>query len=64
VSANHLAVGVEAGAPWVMDLSSTNGSWVDQDGRGPVRLEAMSRLALSPGATIRMGQRRFTVTAR
>ena len=64
VSANHLALGVDAGAPWVMDLSSTNGSWVEQDGRGPVRLEAMSRLPLSPGATVRMGQRTITVTAR
>ncbi|RYC11060.1 RDD family protein [Nocardioides zhouii] len=64
VSANHLALGIDHGAPWVMDLNSTNGSWVDQDGRGPVRLEAMSRLSLSPGATIRLGQRTVTVTAR
>lgn len=64
VSANHLALGLDGGAPWVMDLNSTNGSWVEQDGRAPVKLEAMSRLALSPGAVVRMGQRRITVSAR
>ncbi len=64
VSANHLALGLDNGAPWVMDLNSTNGSWVEQEGRGPVKLESMSKLALSPGATVRMGQRRITVTAR
>ena len=64
VSANHLALGLDGSTPWVMDLNSTNGSWVEQDGRGPVKLESMSRLTLSPGATVRMGQRRITVTAR
>ena len=64
ISANHLALGVDDGAPWVMDLSSTNGSWVEQDGRGQVRLDGMRRTPVSPGAVIKLGHRTITVTAR
>ncbi|MCF6378468.1 RDD family protein [Nocardioides KLBMP 9356] len=64
VSANHLALGVDGGAPWVMDLSSTNGSWLEQDGRAPVRLEGMRRTPASPGAVIKLGRRTVTVQAR
>jgi uncharacterized RDD family membrane protein YckC len=64
ISANHLALGVDDGAPWVMDLSSTNGSWVEQDGRGPVRLDGMRRTPVSPGAVVKLGHRTITVTAR
>lgn len=64
ISANHLALGVDNGSPWVMDLSSTNGSWVEQDGRGPVRLDGMRRTPVSPGAVVKIGHRTVTVTAR
>lgn len=63
VSANHLALGLEPSGPWVMDLRSTNGSWIEQDGRPAQRLEPMQRLPLSPGAVVRAGERRITVTA-
>ncbi len=64
ISANHLALGVDNGLPWVMDLSSTNGSWVEQDGRLPVQLDGMRRTPVSPGAVIKLGHRTVTVTAR
>lgn len=63
VSANHLAVGVDPSGPWVMDLRSTNGSWVEQDGTPPQRLEPMARVPVSPGAVVRLGKRQMSVTA-
>ena len=63
VSANHLAVGLDAAGPWVMDLRSTNGSWVEQGGDGARRLEPMAKVAVSPGAVVRTGKRRMTVVA-
>ena len=63
VSANHLAIGLDAAGPWVMDLRSTNGSWVEQGGDGARRLEPMAKVAVSPGAVVRTGKRRMTVVA-
>lgn len=61
VSANHVALGLGPTGPWVMDLRSTNGSSVQQDGRAPVRLEPMTKVGLAPGAVVKIGQRTLTV---
>jgi uncharacterized RDD family membrane protein YckC len=63
VSANHLAVGLGPTGPWVMDLRSTNGSSVEQDGAPVQRLAPMTRVAVSPGAVVTVGKRRMTVVA-
>lgn len=63
VSANHLAVGVGPTGPWVMDLRSTNGSSVEQDGAPGQRLAPMTRVPVSPGAVVTVGKRRMTVVA-
>ena len=61
VSANHVAVGVDQDGPWVMDLRSSNGSWLQQGGAAEQRLEPMQRVALSAGAVLRVGKCRMTV---
>ncbi len=61
VSANHLAVGLGPAGPWAMDLDSTNGSSVQQDGGPTTILNPLVRVPLSPGALVRMGQRSFSV---
>lgn len=63
VSANHLAVGLGPTGPWVMDLRSTNGSSVEQDGAPGSRLAPMVRVPVSPGAVVTLGKRRMTVVA-
>lgn len=63
VSANHLAVGLGPTGPWVMDLRSTNGSSVEQDGAPRQRLTPMTRVPVSPGAVVTVGKRRLTVVA-
>lgn len=63
VSANHLAVGLGPTGPWVMDLRSTNGSSVEQDGAPVQRLAPMARVSVSPGAVVTVGKRRMTVVA-
>jgi hypothetical protein len=63
VSANHLAVGLGPTGPWVMDLRSTNGSSVEQDGAPASRLAPMVRVPVSPGAVVTVGKRRMTVVA-
>lgn len=63
ISANHLALGAGPGGPWVMDLKSTNGSWVEQDGAEARRLEPLARVPLSPGAVVKFGRRSFVVGA-
>lgn len=63
VSANHVALGLGPTGPWAMDLRSTNGSWVEQGGAAEQRLDPMVRVALVPGAVLRVGRLRVTVTA-
>lgn len=63
VSANHLAVGLGPTGPWVMDLRSTNGSSVEQDGAPRQRLTPMIRVPVSPGVVVTLGKRRFSVVA-
>ena len=56
VSANHLAVGSDNGQAWVMDLRSTNGSYVGSDGSWS-RLPAGERVPLAAGERVRLGGR-------
>ena len=60
VSANHLAIGTDNGL-WVMDLRSTNGSTLQQPGAPVVPLKALSRVPVTRGAVIQVGQRTLRI---
>ncbi|MFZ5480190.1 MAG: FHA domain-containing protein [Myxococcota bacterium] len=49
VSANHAVVWIEGGGPWVMDLDSSNGTWVGGkrvSGSQPVRPDTLIRIGM------------------
>jgi uncharacterized RDD family membrane protein YckC len=61
VSKTHLEFGVEAGALWVVDRRSTNGSVLVHPDGARERLAAGVRTAVPVGAVVEFGDRRFQV---
>jgi hypothetical protein len=60
VSKTHLAIGLSAGSPWVMDRHSTNGVVLEQGGRR-ARLNPGERIQVGPGSVVLFGDRRITI---
>ncbi|QBE49381.1 FHA domain-containing protein [Leucobacter triazinivorans] len=61
VSKTHLRLEYRGGSVWVTDLGSTNGSVLVDDTGESTSLERGARIRLDDGASVRMGERGFTV---
>ncbi|MCB1253954.1 MAG: hypothetical protein M9891_00100 [Austwickia sp.] len=61
ISKTHLAVGLDDGTPWAMDLRSTNGSQVERNG-SVTPLVPWVRTPIAPGDVVRFGDRSLRVT--
>lgn len=61
VSKTHLRLEYRGGSVWVADLGSTNGSVLVDDTGESTKLERGARIRLDDGASVRMGERGFTV---
>jgi PPM family protein phosphatase len=60
VSRTHLEFGIDESGLWVRDCFSTNGSQIETRGR-LTRIESRRPVAVPPGSTIHIGQRRVRV---
>lgn len=61
ISKTHLAFGVDDAGLWVEDKGSTNGTNLITDGAAPVRMLPHERVHVPDRATVRFGERSFTV---